>query len=214
MFLKLHELSVPLNFENIFGRNKPVEIEIGVGKGRFLIERAMAYPDHCFFGIEKSKKWLCHAAHRIEKAQLTNVRLFQCKAEDLVDHYVPDSSVSFYHILFPDPWPKKAHGKRRLFTFTFLYALLRTLKPSGEIHIATDFKNYYEEITHQLNTLSEVNLHYENMKPGPFFSNFQAKYVQEGRPLYFIRAYRRRNSNFNKKPCNVFNQEFNVSGPK
>lgn len=191
MFLKLDRLPIPIDFEEIFGRNAPVEIEIGVGKGRFLREKASALPNHNFLGIEKSKKWLAHAAERLRKAQLTNIRLLQSYAEGFLDRYIPDQSVSAYHILFPDPWPKRRHHKRRIFNVKFLLELFRTLTPEGRIYIATDYQSYFEEIRTQFQSFEPQGIQFEQRDAGPFLSNFQVKYAKEGRSLYFAQAYTR-----------------------
>jgi len=188
MLLHLHELAIPVLWSDHFARSAPLEIEIGVGKGRFLKERAQAYPDHNFLGIEKSKKWLLRAKERLEKANVKNVHLLQCYAEGFLEQFVADHAVNVYHILFPDPWPKRRHEKRRLFTKTFIDQIIRTLAPGGELHIATDHKEYFRMITDAFIPFYRNNFKLEMAQPGPFCSNFQVKYSQEGRPLYFAVA--------------------------
>ncbi|MFH1262184.1 MAG: tRNA (guanosine(46)-N7)-methyltransferase TrmB [Pseudomonadota bacterium] len=191
MILDVTTLPHPLRFEEIFGRRAPIEIEIGVGKGRFLRERATALPERDFFGIEKSKKYLLHAADRIRKAELANVRLAVTYAEGFIERFIPDQSVAAYHILFPDPWPKHRHTKRRLFTPLFLDQILRTLEPEGELHIATDYLEYFKHINEQLYAYFSKGLETNPVEPGPFLSNFQAKYLKEGRPLFFLKGIKR-----------------------
>jgi tRNA (guanine-N7-)-methyltransferase len=174
----------------LFGRTAPVEVEIGVGKGRFLRERAAAFPDRDFLGIEKSRKWLLHAEERLKKAELLNVRLAVVYAEGFLEQFIPDRSVSVYHVLFPDPWPKNRHAKRRIFQAPFLGQIARTLVPDGELHLATDYAKYFEQIMEEL--AASQDLAVETSQPGPFLSNFQAKYEKEGRPLHFARARLRR----------------------
>jgi tRNA (guanine-N7-)-methyltransferase len=186
MVLSIPELPVPIRFEDLFGRAAPVEIEIGVGKGRFLRERAAAFPDRDFLGIEKSKKWLLHAEERLRKAQLQNIRLAVTYAEGFLERYIPDGSVSVYHVLFPDPWPKRRHAKRRIFNASFLQQIARTLRPDGELHVATDYADYFRQIMEELS--ASPDLAAEPTQPGPFLSNFQAKYLVEGRPLNFAVA--------------------------
>jgi len=106
--LQLSDESLPGSFVDWFGREAPIEIEIGVGKGRFLKEYASAYPDRNFLGIEKSKKWLRHAAERLDKAAVRNVVLLEGYAEDFFP-VIPDRSIVNYHVYFPDPWPKRRH---------------------------------------------------------------------------------------------------------
>jgi tRNA (guanine-N7-)-methyltransferase len=188
MILDLPTLPVPLRPEELFGRTAPLEIEIGVGKGRFLRERSGACPDRDFLGIEKSRKYLLHAAERIEKSGVRNVRLVVTYAEEFLERYIPDGTVSIYHVQFPDPWPKRRHQKRRLFAPRFLNQVLRTLIPGGELQIATDHKLYFDHILHELTAFSRNGLEVSPAEPGPFLSNFQAKYLKEGRPLFYLRG--------------------------
>lgn len=189
MILSLPDLPTPLQFDELFGRPGPVEVEIGLGKGRFLRERATAFPKTNFLGIEKARKWLLYAEKRLKKAELENVRLAITFAEGFMERYIPDQSISIYHVLFPDPWPKRRHNKRRIFNPQFMNEIVRTLTPTGELHVATDYADYFTVIMEELTAVKELKT--EPAEPGPFLSNFQVKYVAEGRPLYFAVATRR-----------------------
>lgn len=190
MILNLSDLPAPIRFDQLFGRAAPVEVEIGVGKGRFLRERAIAFPERNFLGIEKSKKYLLHAAERLKKVEIPNVRLVITYAEGFLERFIPDGSVSMYHVLFPDPWPKRRHAKRRLFTPRFLDQVVRTLVPEGELRIATDHIDTFGRIMEELKGFSPKGLRAKPTQPEPFLSNFQAKYLKEGRSLYFASARR------------------------
>ena len=189
MILNLPDLPTPLQFDDLFERSGPVEIEIGLGKGRFLRERATAFPKTNFLGIEKAKKWLLYAEERLKKAKLENVRLIVTYAEGFLERYVPNESISIYHILFPDPWPKRRHNKRRIFNQPFLGEIVRTLTAKGELHVATDYSEYFEKIMGELCAVKELVT--EPTEPGPFLTNFQVKYAREGRPLHFAVARKR-----------------------
>ncbi len=188
MLHDLTQIPSPLDFNELFGRPGPVEIEIGVGKGRFLKEYALAFPAKNLIGIEKSRKWLLHAQERLEKANVTNVCLFVAFAESFLAGFVPDASVEVYHVYFPDPWPKRRHHKRRLFGPRFLGEAIRTLVPDGAIHIATDHEEYLSLISSELASAAREGLTFERVARGPFVTNFQAKYEKEGRPIYFLRG--------------------------
>lgn len=190
MQIQLSDHRSPFHFPTLFGREAPVEVEIGVGKGRFLRERAQAHPELDFIGIEQSAKWLAYAHARLEQAGVQNVRLIQGYAEPLIAGFVPDGSVSAYHIYFPDPWPKRRHNKRRLFQKAFVDELIRTLKPGGAVNFGSDHNEYYNVITDTLIRYSRNYLNVESMPPPPFLTNFQAKYMKEGRLLTFGRAVR------------------------
>jgi tRNA (guanine-N7-)-methyltransferase len=188
MLLNLSELSAPIQIEALFGERRPLEIEIGVGKGRFLRERASAVPQHAFLGLEKSRKWIRVAEEKLKKAGLSHVHLVQCYVEGFLEQYVPDVAVHQYHILFPDPWPKKRHLKRRLIQERFLREIYRTLEWGGSLNVATDYKSYFDHISKELTALSRDYFVFERVEPGPVMTNFQVKYMNEGRPLYFARA--------------------------
>ncbi|MFC1497224.1 tRNA (guanosine(46)-N7)-methyltransferase TrmB [Verrucomicrobiota bacterium] len=135
-----------LSLEEIFNPGKPLEIDLGCGKGRFLVARAKSYTEINFLGIDRLLVRLRKVNKKIIREGLNNVKLLRIEASYAVKHLLPPETVSSFYIFFPDPWPKKRHHKRRLFTSSFLDALYRTLKSSGHIHIATDNLNYFEEI--------------------------------------------------------------------
>ena len=135
-----------LPLEKIFDPCKPLEIDAGCGKGRFLVARAKSHTDINFLGIDRQLSRLYKVDKKIIREGLNNVRLLQIEASYAVQHLLPPETVSSFYIFFPDPWPKKRHHKRRLLTPSFLDALHGTLKPSGHIHIATDNLDYFEKI--------------------------------------------------------------------
>ena len=101
----------PLDFARIFGRAGPVHIEIGSGKGTFLVAQAQAQPEVNFLGIEWARKFYRHAVDRIGRWDLRNVRIVRTDAATFLRDLVPPESVDCFHIYFPDPWPKKRHHK-------------------------------------------------------------------------------------------------------
>jgi len=140
----LSQCNGKVDWHQIFGNKKPVEIEIGSGKGRFIIQRSIAYPDRNYLGIERAQKYFRILKQRVVQSSALNVRLIRTDAAHFIRTYVPLCSVSAYHIYFPDPWPKKRHHKRRLITPEFLAILAATLVPGGSIFFATDFKEYFD----------------------------------------------------------------------
>ncbi len=130
----------------LFGRRAPLEIELGAGKGEFIVERAAANPGHDFLAVELSAVVARVLAIRCGAARLRNLRVARMDARTLVNLMLADSSVAVYHIYFPDPWPKERHAKHRLFTPPFVRSLARTLEPGGTVHVATDVSERAEEI--------------------------------------------------------------------
>ncbi len=139
-------VSGPLDLRALFGNALPVEVEIGIGKGRFLLAQAEARPEVNFLGIEWSLKYLRVAKDRAERRGLTNVRLYRADARHVLADLLPDRSVSRVHVYCPDPWPKKRHRKRRLFTAATAAHLGRALAAGGYLDVSTDVLEYFEEI--------------------------------------------------------------------
>jgi tRNA (guanine-N7-)-methyltransferase len=144
--LKPEDLDGKIDFERIFGRSGPVHIEIGSGKGAFLLSEAMAHPDTNFLGIDWASKYYRYAVDRIGRWGLSNVRIIRTDAAQFLADFVPSGSISCFHIYFPDPWPKKRHHKRRFFNISNTTELIRCLKSGGDIRIATDHAEYFEQI--------------------------------------------------------------------
>ena len=126
-------------WRQVFGNDHPVEIEIGPGRGELLIAYASARPHVNFFAIERSSAQATRVATKAALRGAPNVRVIAGDARCVVGRLVPPTSVAAYHIYFPDPWPKRRHHRRRLFTDpTFAPALARTLLPDGRVEIASD----------------------------------------------------------------------------
>jgi tRNA (guanine-N7-)-methyltransferase len=139
-----------LDLEALFPRPAPLEVDVGCGKGRFLAARASRFPDRNFLGIDRLRSRLARLLRKIERLDLTNVRLLRLEAAYSVAYLLPAGSVAAFHIFFPDPWPKRRHHRRRLFTAPFLADLHRALAPAGRINVATDHEEYFGEIRHIL----------------------------------------------------------------
>ena len=177
----------PLDWHRVFGRPGRVEVEIGIGKGRFLLAAASARPDVLHFGIEWSNEYLRLVETRAERAQLANVRFMRVDASDIVRRAIPDASVSTYYVFYPDPWPKKRHHKRRFLQPSNIDAMARTLTPRGWLHVATDHDDYWAVIEPLLEAHPAFTRHPGFGGPefplaidGPL-TNFEAKYEVEGR---------------------------------
>jgi len=144
--LKPEDLDGKIDFLRIFGRPGPVHIEIGTGKATFLLNEAMAQPHINFLGIERARKYYRYAVDRIGRWALKNARIIRTDAVAFLADFVPDNSVDCFHVYFPDPWPKRRHHKRRFLCPDNLEQLLRCLKTGGQLRIATDHADYFEQI--------------------------------------------------------------------
>jgi tRNA (guanine-N7-)-methyltransferase len=191
------DLGDRIDFGRIFGRSGPVHIEIGSGKGAFLVAQAKAQPEANFLGIEWARKFYRHAVDRIGRWGLRNVRILRADAATFVRDLVPEGSVDCFHIYFPDPWPKKRHHKRRFLQSSNLEILIRCLKPGGEIRIATDHAEYFDQIRSVTLAYADQLEEIEFERPASARegeltgTNYERKYVKQSRPTYTA-AFRKR----------------------
>ena len=190
--LKIEDLNGKIDFVRIFGRTGPVHIEIGSGKGTYLLNQAGAQPGDNFLGIEWARKYYRYAVDRIGRWGLINVRIIRTDAAVFLADYICDSSVDCFHIYFPDPWPKKRHHKRRFVCQANLGHLIRCLKTDGKIKIATDHADYFEVIQELINNeqkkLEEIQFHpTTGADTGEWVgTNFERKYLKDQRPIYTL----------------------------
>jgi tRNA (guanine-N7-)-methyltransferase len=135
----------------IFAADRPVEIELGPGRGEVLLAMAAARPAVSFLGIERGAGQASALEAKITAAGLTNVRIVAGDARCIVATLVPDESVAAFHVYFPDPWPKRRHHRRRLFyDREFAHHVARTLAAGGLVHVATDLRLVLEDACRQL----------------------------------------------------------------
>lgn len=176
-----------LEWVQVFGSAGPVEVEIGPGKGRFLLAAAVARPEVHFFGIEWANEFLRIAEERTERRALTNVRFVRADARDVVCGAIPSRSVSSFYVFYPDPWPKKRHHKRRFFQTDTVDHLARTLTFGGLLHVATDHDDYWSWIVNlfvghaAFESLEQFGGPTFPLSPDSPLTNFEAKYAVEGR---------------------------------
>jgi len=137
----------PFDFKSEFpNSDRPLEIDIGSGKGRFLVARSGKFPETNFIGIERQLGRINSSGRRCERAGRENVRVFRMEGYYAISYMMPSDYVANYYFFFPDPWPKDRHHDNRLFNPEFMDALSRTLIDGGGLHVATDHLPYFEEI--------------------------------------------------------------------
>jgi tRNA (guanine-N7-)-methyltransferase len=132
----------PIDFTAVFGRNNRQVFEIGFGMGETTAQIAQANPDWNILGVEVYKPGVGALLGRIERENLSNIRIVEYDAVEVLSHMIPDNSLDAVHIYFPDPWPKKRHHKRRLIQPWFVTLLCKKIKPGGVVHMATDWPEY------------------------------------------------------------------------
>jgi tRNA (guanine-N7-)-methyltransferase len=188
--LKQEDLNGRIDFLDIFGRKGAVHIEVGCGKGTFLLNQARAEPDANFLGIEWAGKYYRYVVDRIGRWEIGNVRIIRTEAASFLADFVADGSVQCFHIYFPDPWPKKRHHKRRLFSQANMEQFLRCLVPGGIIKTVTDHADYFEQIKMVLKfydgRIEEIDFDSaEGADTGEWVgTNFERKYLREQRKIY------------------------------
>ena len=194
--LELPPEPAPLDPAAVFGNGRPVEVEVGFGKGLFLVTAGQACPEVNFLGIEIERKYTLFTANRLAKRGLGNVRVACGDARAWLRDRLPAGAVQAVHVYFPDPWWKKRHQKRRLFTEEFAAVCERVLRPGGLLHLASDVEEYFGIIV----GLVEQRPGFERLPPPDvkepahdldYLTNFERKYRREGRPIFRAR-YRRR----------------------
>ncbi len=136
----------PLDLTRAFGRTAPKILEIGFGMGETTAAIAKARPGDDFLAIEVHSPGVGGLLKLIEHEQLTNIRIVQHDAVEVVEHMLAPGTLAGAHVFFPDPWPKKRHHKRRLLQSAFVHALAERLAPGGYLHVATDWEEYAIEI--------------------------------------------------------------------
>lgn len=166
-------------------------IEIGFGRGEFLLELASARPNTAFLGIEISFKRVLKMARKVARAQLTNVRLIEARAEALFDGLIPEACADEVWINFSDPWPKDRHARRRVIQPTFVASATRCLRPEGRLEVATDDIPYAEQIEEVLNGEPRLrNAHapygWVEEVPGRPKTGYEVDWRAQGRRLHFF----------------------------
>jgi tRNA (guanine-N7-)-methyltransferase len=135
-----------LSFEQVFGRRAPTILEIGFGMGETTAQIAQAHPENNYLAIEVHTPGVGSLLKLIAEGGLTNLRLIQHDAVEVLEHMIAPASLAGAHIFFPDPWPKKRHHKRRLVQPAFVALLASRLAPGAYVHAATDWQEYAEQI--------------------------------------------------------------------
>ena len=171
-----------LDLEKIFGRKAPLHVDLGCGDGSFLCALAQRMPCKNFLGIERLLGRIRSAARKA--ASLDNVRLLQMESFYAVRYLLPAESVETFYLLFPDPWPKRRHQRRRIVTPDFLNSVHVALEQNGAIYIATDHFDYFQKI--KKITESTPGFAIDDPDVDLPQSKFGLIFGQKGAPIYWL----------------------------
>lgn len=174
----------------VFGNDKPLYIEVGMGKGRFITEMAMRHPQNNYVGIEKYSSVLLRALQKREQLpQLDNLLFLRMDAEELPLVFGKDEVAGIY-LNFSDPWPKDRHAKRRLPSKEFLARYDQILKPEGKVEFKTDNRGLFEfalEQAAEANWIVEAHTfdlhHNEEMVQGNIMTEYEERFSSQGNPI-------------------------------
>lgn len=177
-------LPSPIHLDEFLAGARGWEVELGFGKGRYLLRRAAEAPNRRFLGVEMAGKYFDLARHRMRRRGLANVALVRGEALYLLATCLPTGFADMVHVYFPDPWPKSRHHRRRLLDAETVDLVLALLRPGGELFFATDFLEYGEHVRAVLASHPGLVLELRDQGwPGGPRTNYEAKYVVEGRPI-------------------------------
>lgn len=179
-------------WHQVFGNDKPIHIEVGSGKGRFITGMAAANPDINYIGIDIQLSVLSYALDRVLEQALPNVKLLRVDGSSLTNYFA-DAEIDRLYLNFSDPWPKKKHEKRRLTYKSFLATFQQILPEQGEIHFKTDNRGLFEYSLASFSqygmTLQQVwlDLHASDYE-GNIMTEYEEKFSKKGQPIYRMEA--------------------------
>ena len=173
----------PLDLEAIYGNRAALEVDLGCGDGLFLADAAAANPSNNFLGIERMPGRVRSASRKIEAAGLTNARVLEIEISYAVRHLLPAASVAVFHLMFPDPWPKRRHSPRRVFTGELLTALHRALVSDGTLRLAMDQIDYFRETERVASCSPDFAMISDRETPAST-STFENRFLRDGLEIH------------------------------
>ncbi|MBN1515598.1 tRNA (guanosine(46)-N7)-methyltransferase TrmB [Candidatus Sumerlaeota bacterium] len=186
----------PINWSELFGNVNPVELELGAGKGRFILEHARRDPERNYFAIERALKYCRVILYRACRDNLTNLRTYMHDGVEFLEKFCPDASLDALYIFYSDPWPKKRHRKRRVFQEHTVPIFERKLKPGCKLIVKMDYESYFWEIDallHEHTTLQILESgEIDPVRFEPAFrTNFEVKLCAQGAKVFYLEALKK-----------------------
>lgn len=184
MIIRVKNPCEPLPCESIYDLSRPLEIEVGCGKGRFLTSRAEKNPDCEFLGVERMLERVHVFDQKVQRAKLANAHVLRLEALYTFHYLLPEHHARRVYVFFPDPWPKKKHHSHRLFGPLFLNALWKRLEIGGRLEFATDHEEYF----HTVEECFAGDARYRRVEPmertPDVWTEFETLFRGQGLPIY------------------------------
>jgi tRNA (guanine-N7-)-methyltransferase len=188
-YREFEELPRPWDSRQLFGREAPLEVEVGSGKGMFLVGAAATHRERNFLGVEKALKYARYTGARLAKRELENAVVVHGDALRVFKELLPEQSLFAVHVYFPDPWWKKRHKKRRVLNSLFLRDVERTLVSGGRLHFWTDVEEYFQTTLEVIRANTELAGPFEVFERPPehdldYRTHFERRTRLHGEPVY------------------------------
>ena len=181
------------NWTKVFGNNNPIYLELGMGRGSFIIEMAKKYPKINFIGIELYDSQMVNAVNKLQNSDLKNIKLINCDAREIDKIF--GKEIDTIYLTFSEPWPKK-HDERKRFTHeSYLKLYDKIFKKNKHIILKTDnkglFSYYLESLSQYWYSFERVSLdlHHDENKIENVMTDFEKQYFKENRPIYYVDAF-------------------------
>ena len=183
------------SWNQVFGNDNPIQIEVGMGKGRFIMELAKQNPDINYIGIERYSSVLLRGLQKRAQLELNNIYFMCIDAKNMADYFAP-GEVDKIYLNFSDPWPKDRHAKRRLTSTRFLERYDNILTPEGRVMFKTDNKDLFDFSLEQVEEAGWIlenhtyDLHHSEYNEGNVMTEYEEKFSAKGNPICRLVAYR------------------------
>lgn len=190
----IHYAAQSLDLAKVFGRNAPKILEIGFGMGESTATIALAHPENDYLALEVHTPGVGNLLKLIDAQQISNIRIIQHDAVEVLRDMLVDATLDGVHIFFPDPWHKARHNKRRLIQSPFVAQLVQKLKPGGYIHVATDWQDYAEQVLRVLSAEPLLDNTAADYAPRPAYrplTKFEQRGIRLGHGVWDI-VFRRK----------------------
>ena len=178
--LRVTDITRPFDFD----LSRPLEIEVGCGKGKFLAERAKQNPDCDFLGIERMLERVRLFDGKCRRGKIDNAKVLRLEALYTFHYLLPEHHARTVYVFFPDPWPKKKHHSHRLFGPLFLNALWKRLEVGGKLEFATDHREYFAAVKECFAADGRFAAVEPMARPKEAWTEFETMFREQGLPIY------------------------------